>query len=69
MGQYKENFSSSGYVSLDAILYISVRYRGLVSHRSSLLNETLQRSRLSVKDALHPIRVSFEIKEWNLHRT
>ncbi|XP_062285442.1 LOW QUALITY PROTEIN: ephrin type-A receptor 3-like [Scomber scombrus] len=24
MGQYKENFSSSGYVSLDAILYISV---------------------------------------------
>lgn len=25
MGQYKENFSSSGYVSLDSILYISVR--------------------------------------------
>uniref|UniRef100_A0A8C7ZX94 receptor protein-tyrosine kinase n=1 Tax=Oryzias sinensis TaxID=183150 RepID=A0A8C7ZX94_9TELE len=30
MGQYKENFSSSGYVSLDSILYISVRYRCLV---------------------------------------
>lgn len=27
MGQYKENFSSAGYVSLDSILYISVRYR------------------------------------------
>ena len=26
MGQYKENFSSAGYVSLDSILYISVRY-------------------------------------------
>ena len=26
MGQYKENFSSSGYVSLESVLYISVRY-------------------------------------------
>lgn len=26
MGQYKENFSSSGYVSLESILYISIRY-------------------------------------------
>lgn len=26
MGQYKENFSSAGYVSLDSIIYISVRY-------------------------------------------
>lgn len=25
MGQYKENFSSSGYVSLESILYISIR--------------------------------------------
>lgn len=32
MGQYKENFSSAGYVSFDSILYISVRYRRLVSH-------------------------------------
>lgn len=30
MGQYKENFSSAGYVSLDSILYISVRYRRLL---------------------------------------
>lgn len=27
MGHYKENFSSAGYVSLDSILYISVRCR------------------------------------------
>ena len=26
MGQYKDNFSSSGYVTLDSVLYISVRY-------------------------------------------
>ncbi|KAK1786688.1 hypothetical protein P4O66_017085, partial [Electrophorus voltai] len=26
MGQYKENFASAGYVTLDAILYISLRY-------------------------------------------
>lgn len=26
MGQYKENFSSSGYVSLESVLYISIRY-------------------------------------------
>lgn len=26
MGQYKENFSSSGYVSLESVLYVSVRY-------------------------------------------
>uniref|UniRef100_A0A7N6BCD4 receptor protein-tyrosine kinase n=1 Tax=Anabas testudineus TaxID=64144 RepID=A0A7N6BCD4_ANATE len=32
MGQYKENFSSAGYVSLDSVLYISVRYRQLASH-------------------------------------
>lgn len=30
MGQYKENFSSAGYVSLESTLYISVRYRQLV---------------------------------------
>lgn len=34
MGQYKENFSSAGYVSLESILYISVRYRQLVTHQS-----------------------------------
>uniref|UniRef100_G3PRQ8 receptor protein-tyrosine kinase n=1 Tax=Gasterosteus aculeatus aculeatus TaxID=481459 RepID=G3PRQ8_GASAC len=34
MGQYKENFSSAGYVSLDSILYISVRYKWLVTHPS-----------------------------------
>uniref|UniRef100_A0A671YVW8 receptor protein-tyrosine kinase n=1 Tax=Sparus aurata TaxID=8175 RepID=A0A671YVW8_SPAAU len=34
MGQYKENFSSAGYVSLDSVLYISVRYRWLVTHPS-----------------------------------
>lgn len=27
MGQYKENFASAGYVTLDSIIYISVRYR------------------------------------------
>lgn len=34
MGQYKENFSSAGYVSLESILYISVRYRQLVTRPS-----------------------------------
>lgn len=27
MGQYKDNFTSAGYVTLDSIIYISVRYR------------------------------------------
>lgn len=27
MGQYKDNFTSAGYVTLDSIIYISARYR------------------------------------------
>lgn len=27
MSQYKDNFTSAGYVTLDSIIYISVRYR------------------------------------------
>uniref|UniRef100_A0A673ADB3 receptor protein-tyrosine kinase n=1 Tax=Sphaeramia orbicularis TaxID=375764 RepID=A0A673ADB3_9TELE len=43
MGQYKDNFSSSGYVSLDSILYISIRYRGpmgvtLAGHQKKILS-------------------------------
>lgn len=36
MGQYKENFSSAGYVSLESILYISIRYRQLVTQNKTV---------------------------------
>lgn len=36
MGQYKENFSSSGYVSLESILYISIRCRQKHLHAPSV---------------------------------
>uniref|UniRef100_A0A3Q3WA84 receptor protein-tyrosine kinase n=1 Tax=Mola mola TaxID=94237 RepID=A0A3Q3WA84_MOLML len=44
MGQYKENFSSAGYVSLESILYISIRYRTLVTHSSQMENSKGQHS-------------------------
>uniref|UniRef100_A0A8C7ZU63 receptor protein-tyrosine kinase n=1 Tax=Oryzias sinensis TaxID=183150 RepID=A0A8C7ZU63_9TELE len=56
MGQYKENFSSSGYVSLDSILYISVRYRCAISQ-----NETLKMSILSAGHLLDSISVQIPI--------
>uniref|UniRef100_A0A3P9ICW8 receptor protein-tyrosine kinase n=1 Tax=Oryzias latipes TaxID=8090 RepID=A0A3P9ICW8_ORYLA len=56
MGQYKENFSSSGYVSLDSILYISVRYRCTISQ-----NETLKMSILSAGHLLDSISVQIPI--------
>lgn len=37
MGQYKENFSTSGYVSLDSILYISVRCSRLKMKQNELI--------------------------------
>ncbi|XP_027141601.1 ephrin type-A receptor 3-like isoform X1 [Larimichthys crocea] len=45
MGQYKENFSSAGYVSLDSILYISVSELAkmgvtLAGHQKKILSST-----------------------------
>uniref|UniRef100_A0A3B3CIB2 receptor protein-tyrosine kinase n=1 Tax=Oryzias melastigma TaxID=30732 RepID=A0A3B3CIB2_ORYME len=64
MGQYKENFSSSGYVSLDSILYISVRYRRAISQ-----NETLKMSILSAEHLQDSISLSFESTDTYFHKT
>lgn len=54
MGHYKENFSSAGYVSLDSILYISVRCRltgfsAWVITQSTLVSFECEDSELDMK--------------------
>uniref|UniRef100_A0A673AB82 receptor protein-tyrosine kinase n=1 Tax=Sphaeramia orbicularis TaxID=375764 RepID=A0A673AB82_9TELE len=59
MGQYKDNFSSSGYVSLDSILYISIRYRGPVS-LIVVKRKTQKVTTVSTKTSEWPLKV----KNW-----